>query len=162
MAGFRIVLKVVCVLALLAGGLRMIGILLPANLARNPQGRDFVQDWSSARNYFESRPIYTDLSETLPGYLGQSGPLYFQVNAHPPGSVLITLPLGRMPFQQAFLAWQAISLAALLLAIWLIVRQRDLGCSYWTAAGILALLLWSKVFQRLNFMVWLIINSRWV
>ena len=129
----------------------MIGILLPQNLARNPQGRDFVQDWSSARNYFQARPIYSDLAETLPEYLGQRGPLYFQVNAHPPASVLVTLPLGKLPFTSAFLVWQLASFVSLLVALWLVVREPDLGYSRWAFWGVLALLLWSNVLTELAF-----------
>ncbi|MCA9246984.1 MAG: DUF2029 domain-containing protein [Planctomycetales bacterium] len=168
-------LLIVSLLACLAGCLRIAGRLgsrpgpnLPRRVELNPQGRDFVQDWSSARNYFEASPIYADLVLTLPAYLGVRGPYYFQVNAHPPASVLLTLPLGQLEFVPAFLIWQGISLLALLVAVWLVVREPELNYSGGAMVAIFALLLWSNVMTELvdhgplNAVLFLLIVGCWV
>jgi alpha-1,2-mannosyltransferase len=79
-------------------------------------GPDFLQDWASARSYWVGRPVYTPHSVTIPMYLGrpQSPPERgIEYNAHPPASVLLALPLGRLEFSEALLAWNLLSVAAL-------------------------------------------------
>jgi hypothetical protein len=77
---------------------------------------DFFQDWASARNHRIGRPVYSPHTETIPLYLGRPAAGVEReatYNAHPPASVLITLPLARLSFADAMLAWNLVALAAL-------------------------------------------------
>ena len=62
-------------------------------------------------------------------------------NAHPPSSVLLALPLARLNYPDAFLAWSLISLAALALSLWIVVRHLGIPFSAWSLAPTLTLLL---------------------
>jgi hypothetical protein len=77
---------------------------------------DHYQDWGSARNYWDGLPVYTPHSMSIPRHLGLlSNPVKsIEYNAHPPTSVLLALPLARLDYPDAVLAWNAISLAAFL------------------------------------------------
>jgi hypothetical protein len=80
---------------------------------------DFYQDWGSAHNYWSGLPIYTSHSISIPRYLGlPSNPEpSIEYNLHPPTSVLLVLPLGRLHYSDAVLAWNMISLAAVLISL---------------------------------------------
>jgi hypothetical protein len=77
---------------------------------------DFYQDWGSAHNYWSGLPIYSPHSISIPRYLGlPSNPEpSIEYNIHPPTSVLLVLPLGRLDYSRAVLVWNVISLVALL------------------------------------------------
>src|SRR4051812_26868986 len=76
---------------------------------------DFFQDWASARNYLDGLPIYTNHQVTIPRYVGPVDPICYsnQVNAHPPTSVLLLLPVARLDYRPALLVWNLTSLAML-------------------------------------------------
>jgi hypothetical protein len=77
---------------------------------------DFFQDWASARNHRIGRPVYSPHTATIPLYLGRPAvgvEREAPYNAHPPPSVLMTLPLACLSFSDAMLAWNLVSLAAL-------------------------------------------------
>jgi hypothetical protein len=76
---------------------------------------DFYQDWASARNHWVGLPVYTLHTITFPRYLGLPPDAVGDVtyNAHPPTSVFLVLPLGRLDYPDAVLAWNLISLTAL-------------------------------------------------
>lgn len=77
---------------------------------------DFFQDWASARNHWIGLPVYAPHTATIPLYLGRQAAgveCEAPYNAHPPASVLPTLPLARLNFSDAMLAWNLMSLAAL-------------------------------------------------
>jgi hypothetical protein len=80
---------------------------------------DFYQDWASAHNYWSGHPIYTPHSISIPRYLGlSSNPMPgIEFNIHPPTSVLVALPLGRLNYPDAVLVWNVISLLALLASL---------------------------------------------
>jgi len=80
---------------------------------------DFYQDWGSARNFWVGLPVYTPHSTSIPRHLGlPSNPsLSIEYNLHPPTSVLLALPLGRLDYPNAVLVWNAISLAAFLVSL---------------------------------------------
>jgi hypothetical protein len=84
---------------------------------------DFYQDWGSARNYWSGRPIYTPHSISIPQYLRlASNPTpSIEYNIHPPTSVLLVLPLGRLKYSDAVLVWNIISLATLLATLVIVV-----------------------------------------
>jgi hypothetical protein len=99
-----------------------------ASFKPEPQeGVDFFQDWSSARNWREGLPIYAELRLTAERYLGRTfaddQDLAVPRNAHPPTSVLMSLPFGYLSYPSATAAWNVLSLAAFALALVLIGRQ---------------------------------------
>jgi Glycosyltransferase family 87 len=85
---------------------------------------DFFQDWGSARNFLIGVPVYTHHATSIPRHLGipfdaASG---IQYNAHPPTSVLLALPLARLDYPDAVLAWNVISLIAFLISLGIVAR----------------------------------------
>jgi hypothetical protein len=109
---------------------------------------DFYQDWASARNHLNGLPIYDDISLTIEQYLGwrlpESWPAwYWRANTHPPPAVLLTIPLARLEYREAFLLWSLLSLGLFGVTIWLLVRQFTIRLSAaWLVSGIAALLVW--------------------
>ena len=77
---------------------------------------DVFQEWSSARSYFDGLPVYSDLAVAARRYVGRnvdgSGGVVL-INAHPPTSVLLALPLAGLDFETAFLVWNLASLPML-------------------------------------------------
>jgi hypothetical protein len=106
---------------------------------------DFFQEWASARNYYEGLPIYTSHEETLPLYLGQSkrpgDTIFTSVNAHPPPSVLLALPLGKLDYADAFVIWNATCLLLFGATFWLVLRALRVETSAETVLVILTVLL---------------------
>ncbi len=117
---------------------------------------DFFQEWASAGNYFQGLPIYTAQEETLQRYLGQrrapDDAIFTEVNAHPPSSVLLALPFGKLGYGAAFRLWNAICLVLFCASVYLVLD--GLGTTDWTKA-VLAVVavslvchpLWSHVHQ---------------
>ena len=109
---------------------------------------DFYQDWAAARNFLDGHPIYADITLTIERYLGwrlpdQWPPWYWRANTHPPPAVLLTLPLTRLEYSEAFLVWSLLSLALFAVAVCVMVRQFSIGMSIpWVLASIAALLWW--------------------
>ncbi len=133
---------------------------------------DFFQEWASARNYYGGLPIYTSQELTLPLYLGErkapDDALFIKVNAHPPSSVLLALPFGKLDYAEAFLLWNEITLILFGASIWLVLRTLALDTSLRTGLAIFALLLfchplWSHVQQgQLNIPVAFLVTLCWV
>jgi len=125
---------------------------------RGEPPRDFAQDWASARNFFEGERIYAPLEVTLPRYVYQPRKgerAFLRHNGHPPGSVLLVLPLGRLDYYTAHVAWQGINLAALLAGLVIVVRELRVEVSAWHVLPTAAfLVLYDPV--RLQF-----INGNW-
>jgi hypothetical protein len=109
------------------------------------RGLDFFQDWASARNRTEGLPAYTPHEETAERYLGvrvdPGDPFFVPVNAHPPTSVLLALPLARLSYSDAFLVWALFSLAAFGGSVWLVGRELGIRCSAWSLLPAATLLL---------------------
>ena len=107
--------------------------------------RDFAQEWLSARNYFSGISIYTNQLETLPLHLGQhyhpSRDIVLEWNAHPPASVLVSLPLAALNYSSALLLWNLLSLAALVASIYLLARELRLRLTAWACLPIATLIL---------------------
>jgi hypothetical protein len=80
---------------------------------------DFFQDWGSARNFFLGLPVYSHHAISVPQHLGVPFDAVTTVdyNAHPPTSVLLALPLAQLTYPDAVLAWNTISLVALLASL---------------------------------------------
>lgn len=133
---------------------------------------DFFQEWASARNYYVGLPIYAPHEVTLPLYLGEhkapDDPLFINVNAHPPSSVLLALPFGKLDYAVAFLLWNELSLIIFGVSIWLVLRELKINVSLRTFLLILVLLalchpLWSHVHQgQLSIPVAILVTLCWL
>jgi Glycosyltransferase family 87 len=101
--------------------------------------RDLTQDWLSTRCFFNGLSIYTPHSESAPKFLGETPNWDVRVNAHPPTSVLLLLPLGLLSHPHALLVWNLLSLLLLAAAVWIVLGARGLDCEplYLVAAGCL-------------------------
>jgi hypothetical protein len=139
---------------------------------------DFFQEWASARNYRCGLPIYADhrlAIERHLGYVGEGewpnlhkGASFITVNAHPPTAVLLALPLGFLDYPDAVLVWNLLSLAALLLSLWLVARALSIPVSRWSVAPLIALLLLCTPFLaqmfygQLNLVLLLVLTGIWI
>ncbi len=106
----------VCLVAVLATWCKLGPEYARAMRPRAFPNPDFFQDWASARNHRTGRPVYSPHTATIPLYLGRPAAgveCEAPYNAHPPPSVLMTLPLARLSFTDAMLAWNLVSLAAM-------------------------------------------------
>ena len=79
--------------------------------------RDFVQEWTSARNWQVGRPVYQDMRESIPFHLPKARPGDLHFNAHPPAAVLIALPFGSLSYRAGLRTWNLISLVCVALAL---------------------------------------------
>ncbi|MEZ6113553.1 MAG: glycosyltransferase family 87 protein [Pirellulaceae bacterium] len=118
-----------------------------------PQNRlnDFVQEWTSARNWWTGHPIYWDMDQSIAHYFNPTWKVLLNVNAHPPASVLLVLPFGRLEFFTANWLWNWLSLALIAPTLWLLMRSRGLSFSAWSLLPILTLVLTSNsLAQQVN------------
>jgi Glycosyltransferase family 87 len=106
--------------------------------------RDLSQDWLSARCFFDSRSIYTRHDQSIPRFLGRPGDDWeIQVNAHPPPSLLMLMPLGLLPHETALLFWNLLSLAMMAIAVWVVLGPWGLNCDSWYRLAAYGLLICS-------------------
>jgi hypothetical protein len=129
---------------------------------------DFAQEWTSARNFFEGYPIYESMKISLPRHFGSTWQsVLIDVNAHPPASVLLTLPLGELGYRHAHASWNVVSLACAALSLWLILSPSGLSLSPWCLLSAGAILLtsnsWATQFiqGQLNLLLLLLITIAW-
>ena len=97
---------------------------------------DFFQDYASARNYHEKLPVYTDHNITAMLYLDtrlKGGDEYFsfKVNAHPPSSILIFLPFGKLDFYRAYAIWNLFGMILFVVSIILLLRELNVKANIW-------------------------------
>lgn len=131
---------------------------------------DFYQEWSSAKNLLTGRPVYAPIAETFEPYLGMrsDGPLAWDINVHPPTSVLLAIPLAPLNYYDATLAWNLVSVGAMIVALWMIVRQLKIMLSIWSVLPLVCITLfaspiWQQVTQgQLNFVLALLVVGIWV
>jgi uncharacterized membrane protein len=89
------------------------------------------------------------------------------INAHPPTSVLLTLPLGRLEFPHAFVVWDAFSLVLLVSSVWMIARGVQIPVSVYGVLALVALLfVWQPTIQQfaqgqLNCALLFLITAGW-
>ena len=91
---------------------------------------DFFQEYASCKNIFRGLPVYAEHELTSRLYLG-SPPredLVVHVNAHPPTSVLLTLPFIWLDFESAYMAWNLFCLAALAFSIGIVIWELGIDC----------------------------------
>jgi hypothetical protein len=115
---------------------------------------DFFQEWASARNWYEGRPIYTPQRETMRDYLNFAplgGSFVIEINAHPPTAVFLALPIGALQYGAGFLVWNWLSLAAVGISLWLVVREAGLRLTRWAWLPILTLLMGNPFLQHLAY-----------
>jgi len=142
-------------------------------LLRPPADRvnDFFQEWASARNYWGGMPIYTDHTVTLPLYLDldPSNPKYslIEVNAHPPTSVLLGLPLAFLGYQDAVLVWNLVSLGVFAVSLAMVWRGFRIPFSSRSLFRLLAALLvcgplvMQVSYAQLNMVILLLLTGVW-
>jgi hypothetical protein len=131
-------------------------------------GIDFFQDWASARNYRDGLPVYTDHKTAVDRYLGyRIDPVRFEVNAHPPTSVLLALPLAALDYPDAALVWNLVSLGALGVSLWLIGRTLGVPLTPWSIFPAVTLLLICTPFRQqvnqgqFNLLLLLLLTGVW-
>jgi hypothetical protein len=134
-------------------------------------GVDFFQEWSSARNFLDGRPVYGPTEEAVERYLGfrlRAGErLTIGVNAHPPTSVLVIVPLALLDYPNAVLAWNLLSLLALGASLWLVGRRLGLSLSLRSLLPAVVLLLLCGAFRhqmyqgQLNLLLLLLLTGVW-
>jgi hypothetical protein len=130
---------------------------------------DFFQDWASARNYLHGLPIYTNHQVTIPLYVGQVDPICFsnQVNAHPPTSVLLLLPVAVLDYRPALLTWNLASLAMLGISLWIVGRELEIPLPAWSIFPAVALVLLCRpllqqlIHGQLNLVLLLLLTGAW-
>lgn len=96
---------------------------------------DYFQDWASARNRLHGLPIYTRHDQSMPLYLGELSTMrrpLVQVNAHPPSSVLLGIPLANVEFHTALVVWNTVSLLMLLASIAIVARELGASPTWWS------------------------------
>jgi hypothetical protein len=132
---------------------------------------DFCQEWLSARNYLTGAPVYADLTEALHRHLGATPERAGEMlpwNAHPPAAVALTIPFGKLDYQNAQLAWNLLTLPLFLVSVWLIIRELGFSLCVWSIfPAIVLLLLFNPVFihigqGQLNFPILFLITLAWI
>jgi hypothetical protein len=132
---------------------------------------DFIQEWCSARNYMAGTPIYGPLEPTIQRELNQARDpddrMFFDLNTHPPFSVLLTLPFGRLDYPDAVLAWNLCGLPFLVLSLWLVRRQLHLAPMWWAPIAAVPVLLICYPFEQqieqgqLNCLLMFLVTASW-
>jgi hypothetical protein len=137
-------------------------------------GVDFFQEWASARNLFTPLPIYTNHKVTIPLYLGYDASdlgrikVDIDVNAHPPTSVLLAVPLAGLDYPDAVFVWNLLSLGALGVSLWLVGRELKISWPLWSLFPAVALLLLCNPLRQqvnhgqLNLVLLLLLTGTWV
>jgi Glycosyltransferase family 87 len=114
---------------------------------------DFVQEWASARNYLEGRPVYEPQEISLARHLDyrrQPDRVFLERNVHPPPSILLAIPLARLSYPDALLAWNVLSLLPLGVSLYVTARELGIGLTPWSALPIYTLLLiWNPLHRQL-------------
>jgi hypothetical protein len=130
---------------------------------------DFFQDWASARNLINGLPIYAEHTETIPRYVGEVDPICYSnlVNAHPPTSILLFIPLAPFEYRPALLIWNLAGLAMLGGSLWLVYRElrpKITSRSILTATVVILLsqpFIQQTFHGQLNLVLLLLITAAW-
>jgi hypothetical protein len=133
---------------------------------------DFYQEWSSARCVLDGLPAYMPVEESVVKLLGMNvapgTELAWNINAHPPTSILIAIPFALLDYPAGTLAWNVVSLALLAFSLWLVVRGLGIRFSPWALLPVLAILLASDPFRQqmrqgqLNLVLLSLLTGAWV
>ncbi len=136
-------------------------------------GNDFFQDWTSARNVLEGLPAYLPLSEAAalhgPKLGGRPAVIpRLPWNAHPPTSVLATLPLALLDYLDAVTLWNVLGLIAIAASLALIFRELRFPVAAWSILPIVTLGLLCNpvraqvVYGQWNALLLLLLTLGWV
>lgn len=148
----------------------VMGLATISRLRPNEQKlNDLVQEWTSARCWLAGEPIYDDLNRTVAVYIRPDlvPTLPIRYNAHPPVSVLVTLPLGLLPYFDAVVVWNVLSMLALAASVGLILGHGGLGYPRWAWWPVASVLLLSSplahqiVLAQLNLLLLLLFTIAW-
>lgn len=140
---------------------------------RPPEGQfpDFSQEWLSARNYWAGTPVYADQAAALrrhTGLIPQRAEDMLPWNAHPPASVLLALPFGKLTYPDAHLTWNLLTFPLIVVSLWLVARELRLPLSPWSVLPAVALLglfnpLYIQLLQgQLNPLLLLLLTVAWI
>ncbi len=113
--------------------------------------RDFVQEWASACNYREGRPVYEPQEIRLAhhmGYRRRPNQVFLERNLHPPTSILLVIPLSRLSYPDALLTWNVLSLLPLGISLYLAARGLGIRLTPWSALPLYVLLLVCKPLRQ--------------
>lgn len=132
------------------------GDLLRSLRPTGDAGVDFFQDWVSAKNYLNRLPVYEELKHGIERYLGRKVEedgrklidVCVVVNAHPPTSILMFVPFALLNYEDALFAWNVVSLIAIGLSCWLILRGLEVSPTAWSLLPLLTLLLLFSPFRK--------------
>lgn len=130
---------------------------------------DFLQEWLSAKNYLTGTPVYAEQTEAMLRHTGtvpQEGVVLYW-NAHPPASVMITLPFGYLPYRDAHFLWNLLTFPLFLVSLAIILRELKFPLSPWSLLPGIALILLSHplylqlVYGQLNTVLVFFITLAW-
>lgn len=130
--------------------------------------RDFVQEWTSARNWQVGRPVYQDMRVSIPYHLpkARAGDLHF--NAHPPVAVLVALPFGSLGYFQAMRAWNVAALVCVAIALSALIGRHGFSLPVSEKLLVCGLVLSSSVLEtqvlhgQLNCLLLLLLAGAWL
>ncbi len=104
---------------------------------------DFLQEWLSARSFFAGSPVYSPQVEAMFVHTGErpehGADLLFW-NGHPPASILLALPFGRLSYPDAHFAWAMMMMVLFLLGLAVALRLREQSFSAFDLLPLFALL----------------------
>lgn len=117
-----------------------------AEVCRPPDARypDFSQEWLSAKNYWAGYPVYGNQTEALLRHTPESphyAPELLKWNGHPPPSILLALPLAHLPYPDAHLAWNLLSVPLLVASLYLIAHGLAVPLRVWSVFPLVVVLL---------------------
>ena len=118
------------IIVCLAQGANFLQCLRPAR----ERGADFYRNWIAARYIRDGIPIYSSQEEGIRRYLGyRSDPQTPGVDklTHPPLAAILALPFVWLDYPDATLAWNAASLCALAVSLWLVGRHLGIPFPPW-------------------------------
>ncbi len=132
---------------------------------------DFHQEWLSARSVLDGGPAYTNQHELVTRYFGiapEEAKRFVPWNAHPPVSVLLALPLGKLDFGLAQFIWNLANLPLLILSLVLLFRELKIRFTWESVLPLLVVLIgWHSVYSQIqhaqiNILLLTLITLAWV
>src|SRR5207249_805145 len=118
---------------------------------RMDQWTDFFQLWASARNVLNGLPVYEDHKVMIERYLGYrpkpDDQVMIERSSQTPTAVLLALPFAGLPYPDATLAWNLVSLMALAASLWLVARELHMRLAPWSVFPLVTLLLTCHPFR---------------
>jgi hypothetical protein len=132
---------------------------------------DFFQEWYSAHLWWSGQSPYAPMESGARAHLHISPEVTQglpRLNAHPPGAVLLALPLGELDFADAFAVWGTLSAWCLAVSVPLLIRGLRPALPGWAVlplgvAVALSAPFWAQlVHGQLNLFLLLLIVGAWL